>query len=352
MEDRPAGEALVSRVGVVVIGKNEGERLSLCLASLVGRKGPDGSEPRVVYADSGSSDGSPEQARAKGAEVILLDNSAPHTAARGRNAGVDLLTSDGNAAHPEFVQFVDGDCELDPGWIDAAAAALAADPKAAIVTGHLVEKHRASSVYARLLNMEWQGPVGEVDACGGIFMVRVSAFRQVGGFVPGQAVGEEPDLCARLRGKGWSVMRINRAMGTHDAGMTRFPQWWKRTVRAGYFFAQRASAGSAERSLGSLKRLLGTAIWAVGLPLAVVLAALLLPRMWALLVTSGAVAMYGHLLLKVYRDRRRVGNSPSDSSLYALFCVLGKWPELLGQVKFWLSRPAPTHRPEAAHASR
>ena len=54
--------------GVVVIGRNEGERLKRCLASILAQhQGP------VVYVDSGSSDGSVEHAQSVGVEVVDLD---------------------------------------------------------------------------------------------------------------------------------------------------------------------------------------------------------------------------------------------------------------------------------------
>lgn len=70
--------------GVVVIGRNEGERLRQCLRSLL---------PTVVavYVDSGSTDGSAKWARDNGAEVVDLDASVPFTAARVRNAGFQRL---------------------------------------------------------------------------------------------------------------------------------------------------------------------------------------------------------------------------------------------------------------------
>ena len=58
-------------VGVVVIGRNEGERLRRCLVSV--RSQAD----RVVYVDSGSSDGSPHVAAALGVEVVQLDPTIP-----------------------------------------------------------------------------------------------------------------------------------------------------------------------------------------------------------------------------------------------------------------------------------
>ncbi|HLL88750.1 MAG TPA: hypothetical protein VK324_05565, partial [Tepidisphaeraceae bacterium] len=66
-------------LGIIAIGRNEGERLRLCLRSVVGRGMP------VVYVDSKSTDGSPDLARSLGAEVVELDMSIPFSAARARN---------------------------------------------------------------------------------------------------------------------------------------------------------------------------------------------------------------------------------------------------------------------------
>jgi len=94
-----------AKVGVVVIGRNEGERLKRCLASVLAQHaGP------VVYVDSGSSDGSVEYAKSVGIEVVDLDMTRPFTMARGRNAGFNYLLE--HYPGCEFVQFVDGDCEM------------------------------------------------------------------------------------------------------------------------------------------------------------------------------------------------------------------------------------------------
>ena len=115
-------------MGVVAIGRNEGERLRRCLQSL------DPSTRPTVYVDSGSSDSSPKLARSLGAEVVSLDLTLPFTAARARNAGLERLLS--IAPTIEFVQFVDGDCEVDlTGWLAVATAALDADAKTVVVCG-------------------------------------------------------------------------------------------------------------------------------------------------------------------------------------------------------------------------
>ena len=110
----------MKRIGLVAIGRNEGDRLRKCLLSAIGKVS------HAVYVDSGSVDGSVEFARSLGVEVVELDLSRPFTAARARNAGFERLLQ----AEPqiEYVQFVDGDCELVEGWLTRAAAELDARP--------------------------------------------------------------------------------------------------------------------------------------------------------------------------------------------------------------------------------
>lgn len=179
------------KVGLVAIGRNEGERLKRCLRS---------AKPQVealVYVDSGSTDDSVAFARSLGVHVVELDTSVPFTAGRARNEGAKRLRE----AMPDvqFVQFVDGDCELDSAWIGRALAELAARPRAAIVCGRRRERFPEASVYNRLCDIEWATPIGQAAACGGDFMVRLGAFEQMNGFSPDLIAGEEPDLCFRLR---------------------------------------------------------------------------------------------------------------------------------------------------------
>ena len=157
-------------IDAVVIGRNEGTRLIACLTSLRGQV------RRLIYVDSGSTDGSVEAARDLGAEVVSLDMSQKFTAARARNAGLAHLDGDST-----YVQLVDGDCEVVPGWIDAAVTKLESDPKLAVVCGRRRERHPEASVYNRLCDHEWDTPVGPAKACGGDAMMRLSALREVGG---------------------------------------------------------------------------------------------------------------------------------------------------------------------------
>jgi GT2 family glycosyltransferase len=304
-------------VDAVVIGRNEGARLLACLASLHGQV------RQVIYVDSGSSDGSVEAARVAGAEVVELDLTRPFTAARARNAGLARLAGDG------FVQMVDGDCRVQPGWIAAALAAFAAYPQAVVICGRRREIHPERSVFNRLCDREWNTPIGLATACGGDALMRLPALHAVGGYREDLIAGEEPELCLRLRRQGGQVWRINAEMTLHDAAMTRFSQWWRRSQRAGHAFAEGAALhgnGPERHWVTETRRAL---LWGLGVPLAATLVALVHP-LGALILLLWPVQM-ARLALR-WRAEGRAGAEA------AVFTVLGKLPEALGVMGYHLNR--------------
>ena len=235
-------------MAVVVIGRNEGERLRRCLASIP-------SFPCRIYVDSASIDGSPRLAREAGFDVIEL-TAPPFSAARARNAGLRraLQTHTGIA----YVQMVDGDCELSPGWIARARQELEEDGRLVAVFGRRRERFPTASIYNRMCDDEWNVPTGIVRACGGDALLRAHAVQAMNGYSESLIAGEEPDLCLRLRKAGWLICRIPTEMTVHDIAMSRFGQWWKRSARGGHAFAalvyrHRSGADpSWLRDLGSL----------------------------------------------------------------------------------------------------
>jgi GT2 family glycosyltransferase len=255
----------------------------------------------VVYVDSASSDRSVAVASELGAEVVELDSAMPFTAARARNAGFDRLSQ----LNPnlEFVQFIDGDCELQPGWIDVAVQFLENHDETAIVCGRRRERYPLRTLYNRLCDMEWNTPIGPTAACGGDSLVRVSALKAAGGFDSSLIAGEEPDLCFRMRMHGWNIERLGAEMTLHDADMTRLGQWWQRNVRSGYATAEAYHRrGRQDPELS--RKVLSNIFW-------------VLPLAWPL---------WPLLWLRVCRK---------TGSLYASHIVAGKLPHLVGQVKFW-----------------
>jgi GT2 family glycosyltransferase len=305
----------------VVIGRNEGERLARCLSSV------QGDADAVVYVDSGSTDDSLARARAAGARIVELDMSRPFTAARARNAGAAELAEIAPAV--EHVHFIDGDCEILPGWIDAARAFLRDHPEVAVVSGRLRERFPEATVYNRLCDREWSAPAGEARSCGGIALMRRDAFAAAGGFRPDLIAGEEPELCVRLRRDGWRVWRIDADMALHDAAMTRFGQWWTRARRAGHAFAEGAALHGAPPERHGVAGATRALAWGAALPLATLL---------LLAVTPWAALLLLAYPLQVLRLAVREGPRRRASWEHALFTTLGKFAEAQGALGYWRGR--------------
>ena len=169
------------------------------------------------------------------------------------------------------MQFVDGDCEVVGGLArDRPVACSTSNPTSAVVCGRRRERYPEQTIYNRLADLEWDSPVGEAKACGGDALMRAPRrSRQVGGYNPAIIAGEEPEYACGCGKAGWTILRIDAEMTLHDMAMTRFGQWWKRTVRAGHAYAEgarcTATAGAAFRPRDAEHLLLGARCPAPGL---------------------------------------------------------------------------------------
>lgn len=308
------------RIGVVVIGRNEGQRLIDCLDSLISQV------DHIVYVDSGSKDDSIQNALERNVEVIKLDISIPFTAARARNAGFARLME--IAPEIEYVQFVDGDCEVVDSWLDAAAEFLDEEDEVAVVCGRRMERYPNESIYNLMCDMEWDTPVGEAKACGGDALMRVQAFKQVAGFRSGLIAGEEPELCVRLRKSGWKIERLEEDMTWHDAAMTTFKQWWNRTARAGHAYAEGSFLHGAAPERHWVKETVRVWIWAFLIPL-LILVSLFFHWQISLALVYLYVVQWVRLALKNLQDSK-----PFAWKL-AAYSVIGKFAEFCGQLQFY-----------------
>jgi glycosyltransferase involved in cell wall biosynthesis len=283
----------------------------------------------VVYVDSGSTDGSVDLARSLGAEVVELDTSIPFTAARARNAGYRPLRE--LHGDIEFVQFVDGDCEVVDGWLDHARQMLQSRADLAIVCGWRRERFPEQSIYNELCDWEWRAPAGDATWCGGDFLIRAKAFDQVQGFDDSIIAGEEPEMCVRLRQHGWHIHRIPETMTLHDAAMMRFGQWWKRTVRTGHAFAEGAAMHG--RSHGHyVREVRSNWIWGLVLPI-IAIASAWPTHGWSLLL----FCFFPLLAVKIALSaRKQMGLRMA--AIYAWFCVLAKFSQVQGQLRYTVMR--------------
>lgn len=140
-------------------------------------------------------------------------------------------------------------------------------------------------------------------------------------------------MCFRMRAAGWRIRRIDHDMVMHDVGMTKFSQWWRRNIRGGWAFAEGAAMHGSSPESYKQRENMSVWFWGLVLPLGVLLTA------WP---TKGlsllALFAYGVLAYRVYRHRRARGDGPSDSRVYALYCVASKFPMLVGAIKYHLNR--------------
>ncbi|SPF79474.1 glycosyltransferase [Pseudoprimorskyibacter insulae] len=305
------------QVDVVLIGRNEGQRLVNALAAVQGQA------RRVVYVDSGSTDNSLAEAEKAGALIVNLDMTIPFTAARARNAGFQALAD--SDTPPELVQFIDGDCAVVDGYIAKAAAHLAADDGLGVVTGWRSEIYRDKTIYNQLCDFEWRRPAGPIDACGGDMMVRANAFEAVGGFDPTVIAAEDDEFCTRLRKAGWRLERIPQEMTRHDADMTSFGQWWQRAVRSGHGFAQVGHL-HPDYFVRERRRVM---LWGAILPFVALVGAFIT---WV--IPALILGLYAVSYLRTAKGLGREGLPKSEAQRHAALLTLWKFPNLIGMARF------------------
>ena len=215
-------------VSVVIIGRNEGQRLVRCLQSVVQGSG-DACQLEIIYVDSASVDDSVSVATSLGALALPLTGGRL-SAARARNAGW-------RAAHGQFILFLDGDTVLHPDFLCHALASMK-DEETSVVWGHRREMSPQQSVYVRVLDLDWIYPPGESDFCGGDALMRRVSLEACGGFNDALIAGEEPEMCSRIRAAGGHILHMDVPMTSHDLAIVSFSAYWRRAYRAGHAYAQ------------------------------------------------------------------------------------------------------------------
>lgn len=311
-------------LSVVIIGRNEGERLRRCLES-VETMDPIGGEVEVIYVDSGSVDNSIALAQSYGAKILKVESSRP-TAALGRNTGWRV-------AKAPILLFLDGDTVLNPSFVNNSLGEFE-DPKVAIVWGHRREMYPENTLYNRVLDLDWIYPPGPSEFCGGDALMRKAVLEEVNGYDATLIAGEEPEMCGRIRSRGYVILHVDHKMTGHDLAMSRWSQYWRRAFRAGYAYAQVSRRfKTSETNLWSseVRRNFIRAAFVVGL-LAVGTAASLF---WMSVLPILAVLAF--FLLLAVRTAIRVRWKCEDFStrfLYGIHSHLQHVPIAVGQLAF------------------
>ena len=319
---------LVPNVGAVVIGRNECARLSLVLPTLTRHV------EHVVYADSGSTDGSAQAAAALGAHVVELTN-PPHSAAKGRQAGFEALLR--LVPSLRYVQFIDGDCKMEPAWLASAVQYLDEHPKVASVAGRRREEFPHRSLYNALIDIDWDGKSGPVDYAGPDCLCRVDAVNQIGGWNARLIAGEDPDFGFRLRDAGWENHRVPEQMDLHDVNMHAFRSYWLRAVRAGYCYLEVGWMHRHGTGKWWLKRVRSSILYGCLMPLAwiagVVLSITIEPRWVGLILSLPISLIYLRLFVKLFVFARSKTTVTTHAFAYALFNIVCKVALFVGTTK-------------------
>lgn len=313
-----------AKTGFVAIGRNEGERLEMALTAIK-RLHP---TARVVYVDSGSTDNSVAFAQALDYQVVELDMSIPFTAARARNAGYQALLE----VEPdlEFIQFLDGDCELQAGWLEQALALFAEQPTMGICSGRRVERYPEHSIYNQLMDIEWNTPTGEVSAVLGDMCVRVAALKAVDGFDAGIIAAEDDDFCLRVAAAGYGIYRIDAVMSYHDANITRLSQWYKRSKRGGHGYANINRLHGGAPQYYFRRQIISVCVWGAVVPALFVTALFAFP-----LLAATIFVLYSVAILKTGFKMALNGFPAKVAFSYAALIYTGKVAEFAGIFEYW-----------------
>lgn len=315
------------RVGVIVIGRNEGERLRACLASVLAMNYPRDLLD-ILYVDSASTDNSVALAQNLGVRTIVLDD--PTTAARGRNAGWTQTSA-------PFVLFLDGDTLLDPVFVRNNLDRFD-DPSIAGVFGDRREMRTDDSIYNALFDLDWNTQPGFTLYFGGDALVRREALVDVDGYGERLIAGEEPDMCRRMRERGYRILHVAEPMTRHDLAMHSFTQYWRRSMRTGHAYAEISAIYSntadplwRAESQRNLARGLFWLLAPAGCAVTSVARRSWLPIG---LFAIGAVALGARTALRASSKTR----APRLLLAYALHSHLQQVPIFFGQLGFWLQR--------------
>lgn len=315
-----------TEISVVVIGRNEGQRLAACLDSV---RAAHADAREIVYVDSASTDGSPALAAAAGAKVITLSG-GKFSAARARNAGWRSTSA-------PFVLFLDGDTVLHPDFVTHALKAFE-DPGVAVVWGHRREMRPQASVFNRLVDLDWIARPGNSEFCGGDSLMRRQCLEFSEGFDANLIAGEEPDLCRRIRAARGRILHIDAPMTGHDIAMYRLSQYWRRAVRTGYAYAEiSARYGDTADPLWTPEaraNFLRGGLYIAALP-AVAVAALLLNSWLPVLILAVAIILIAPGTAFLARWK---GASRSTLILFGIHSHVQHIPILMGQLLYFRAR--------------
>jgi glycosyltransferase involved in cell wall biosynthesis len=206
---------------IVVPTHDRPQQLARCLTALARLAYPS-TRYEVIVVDDGSAHGlEPAIAPWIGRLNVTLLRQANAGPAAARNAGAA-------AARGRWLAFTDDDCQPEPGWLDALAGALAADPGCA--AGGATENGLPANLLATASQLLLQflylhvnrDPRDAVFVASNNLTLPRERFLEIGGFDAGfpLAAAEDRELCDRWRWLNGRIVHVPRAVVRHCHDLT------------------------------------------------------------------------------------------------------------------------------------
>lgn len=315
----------IPAIDIVIIGLDTDRTLAACLDSIRDCDYP-GEKTRVYYADGGSVDESLSIAASRACTCLVVASDHP-TPGRQRNAGWRAGTS-------EYVQFLDSDTTLNPGWLKKAVDALD-DETIGAVRGEVRELQPEASIFNWIGDLEWNGAAGDCATFGGIVMIPRRVLEASGGYDPDLIAGEDPELSYRVRSQGFRIVELAEPMVSHDLHMKTIGQYWRRSYRSGHAYAE---VNHLHRDFwrDDVRRIsVRAAAFMVGLaslPLA------FLDPWGCVLPVAGFLFLIRPRLRLVGRFQADLGLSRRQARIYSWHASLVVLPQFFGMLRFHLGR--------------
>lgn len=248
------GEPLIS---AVAIARNEERTIGSCIsATRRGLSSVGGGE--VLLVDSASSDRTVERALREGCRVFRIRKASRICPAAARWIGASLTRS-------RYLLFLDGDCELEEGFLPEAVAAMEADPTLGVVAGQRKDYYltQEGSVPASVEYYQDRRSANDRrHAYGGCALYRRTALEAAGSFNPYLRAKEEEELGYRILSAGYRITVLMVPMIRHTTVPRESARRLLRSLNHGFFLGRGQaarvllSAGQARAAFHGLDRVL------------------------------------------------------------------------------------------------
>lgn len=176
-------------LSVVVIARNEEERIETCLESIF--TVCEGVIPfEVIIVDSNSTDRTVDIAAKRPVDIYVIEDEKVTSPAAGRYVGARFAEGD-------YLFFVDGDMEVVDGWVGRAIDLLRDCPAIGGVSGSVDDAERPP-----------EDGVRTTPAFDGHGIFTAAAYHEAGGFDPAIRGSEDYELCYRITDTGYALVEL------------------------------------------------------------------------------------------------------------------------------------------------